>query len=177
MAISTAEKLYKKYRKLMKHIAYQILEDGQLAEDAVHDTMEKVINHMDSIDDIDSPQTRNFLSVVCKYTAMDIYRKRKKIQSLNTYETEDDILQDSKKDLNPLSIVLSRESVHEIENIIMNLNPKYRDVFLLSYSKGYTNKKIAELLNISENAAYKRMKRAKELIITELQRRDRNEWE
>ena len=105
-----------------------------------------------------------------------IYTEKEKRFS-HLYETEDDILQDSKKDLNPLSIVLSRESVHEIENIIMNLNPKYRDVFLLSYSKGYTNKKIAELLNISENAAYKRMKRAKELIITELQRRDRNEWE
>ena len=57
------EQLYEKYQKLMYVVAYHILNHHQ---DAVLESWEKIIRHMDKIDHIDSPKTKSFLVILEK---------------------------------------------------------------------------------------------------------------
>lgn len=72
------EQLYEKYQKLMYVVAYHILNHHQDAEDAVLESWEKIIRHMDKIDHIDSPKTKSFLVILVERTSIDHYRKNKK---------------------------------------------------------------------------------------------------
>ena len=58
------EQIYLKYRKLMLYVSYQILKDGHLAEDAVHNAFLNIIDHLDQIGEIDCHKTKGFCIVV-----------------------------------------------------------------------------------------------------------------
>ena len=57
------ELLYEQYRKLMKYIAFGILHDEYLAEDAVHDTFLKLTKYLDNIEDTRSSKTKSFIVI------------------------------------------------------------------------------------------------------------------
>lgn len=72
------EKLYEKYHKLMYVIAYNILKHREDAEDAVIESWEKIIRHLDKINEIDCQETKSFFVIVVERTAIDYYRRNKK---------------------------------------------------------------------------------------------------
>lgn len=50
----------------MYKVAYSILKDKSLAEDAVQISFIKIMKHLDNIDISDKTKTRNFLGLICK---------------------------------------------------------------------------------------------------------------
>lgn len=76
---SKFEKLYYEYRHLMKHIAFDILKDEKLAEDAVHNAFIKISRHLNKIDEISCHKTRSFIVIVIESVSKDMYRRRKKM--------------------------------------------------------------------------------------------------
>ena len=54
----------------MYKVAYSILKDKILAEDAVQISFIKIMEHLDNIDISDKTKTRNFLGLICKNTAI-----------------------------------------------------------------------------------------------------------
>ena len=73
-----AEILYNNYSIFMYKVAYSILKDKSLAEDAVQISFIKIMKHLDNIDISDKTKTRNFLGLICKNTAINLYNKQKK---------------------------------------------------------------------------------------------------
>lgn len=73
-----AEILYSNYSIFMYKVAYSILKDKILAEDAVQISFIKIMEHLDNIDISDKTKTRNFLGLICKNTAINLYNKQKK---------------------------------------------------------------------------------------------------
>lgn len=63
--------LYEKYRHLMLKVAYDVLRDNYLAEDAVHEAFIKVAKNMEKIG-----ETKRYLITITKNSTIDIYRKR-----------------------------------------------------------------------------------------------------
>lgn len=53
------EFIYNRYKKLMFYIANKILGDTRDSEDTVHDAFLKIIEIIDDIKDVESPQTRS----------------------------------------------------------------------------------------------------------------------
>lgn len=153
---SKFEKLYYKYRHLMKYIALDILKDEQSAEDAVHNAFLKIINHLNKIDEIDCHKTKSFIVIVIKSVAKDMYRKKKRektvsFEDLYTISVSDDFtLQD-----------------FSLENIVDKINelPEiYRDILILKYLQNIDNREISKLLDIKESLVRKRLERAKQLL-------------
>ena len=68
--------LYEKYRYFMWYLANQILNDYQLAEDAVQDSFLVLAKHLNKVDSVDSPQTKRYLATIAKSRAIDILRKK-----------------------------------------------------------------------------------------------------
>lgn len=149
--------LYEKYRYLMMKVAYDVLRDNYLAEDAVHEAFIKVAKNMARIGDVNTKETKRYLITITKNAIIDIYRKRR-IQ-MNREIFVDELGED---DL-PLSY-METDIDNRILDILKNLPVKYRDIFILKYSSKLDNDEIAELLNISEGTIRQRLSRGKEMI-------------
>lgn len=149
--------LYEKYKYLMLKVAYDVLGDNYLAEDAVHEAFIKVARNMDKIGDINGQTTKRYLITITKNTTIDIYRKRKNQMKREIYVDE---LNEKEMPL----VYVETDMDNRILDIIKKLPVKYRDVFLLKYSSKMENKEIADLLKISEGTLRQRIARGKEMI-------------
>ena len=67
------ERLYNKYKNEMFYAANNILQDRQLAEDAVHQTFIKIYDILYKIDENNCRKTRNFLVIICRNISIDMY--------------------------------------------------------------------------------------------------------
>ena len=70
---SKLENLYYEYKALMKYVAFNILEDNGLAEDAVHEAFIKLTRHLDGIDEIKSHKTKAFIVIIIRCVALDMH--------------------------------------------------------------------------------------------------------
>jgi RNA polymerase sigma-70 factor (ECF subfamily) len=173
--VAKVERLYEKYKILMLREAYRILKDNSLAEDAVHQSFEKIIKNLDRIDEQEEAKARNYIMIICRHTAFDIYRNRtylnQNAESLD-YEIDDDsdsVLADYRE---PSKIVIDKETVNKVAEIIEKLPPIYRDVILLEKLHGNSKEEIADLLNINYETVRKRSLRARNMLAEALEKEE-----
>lgn len=156
---SKFEKVYLKYRQLMFHVANDILKDEYLAEDVVHKSFIKIMKYLDKIKEIECPKTKGFVVIVVKHAAIDVYRKRKRE---NTVQIEEEVLVEHRV------TTVDQEVIAKIENpltaAILALPYHYSEVILLKYNHNYTDQEIAGLLGLTEDNVKKRLQRAKKKL-------------
>lgn len=92
---SKFEELYIKYGKLMKYVAYNILCDDALAEDAVHNAFLKLMKYLNKIDEVNCHKTKSFIVIVTESVSKDMYMKRKREATVNIDDNEQEIYVDS----------------------------------------------------------------------------------
>lgn len=150
-------RLYEKYHRLLLYIAYQILGDTMLAEDAVQDAFLSLSLHIDQVDDPDGSAAKYFLTTIVKNKALDILRKEK-----HRNETMDeDMLEQLPDNRDPLSDYLIREHLDSIVSCIRQLDDNSRVVLEYKYLHQLKEREIASLLQISPKAVNVRIFRAR----------------
>ena len=80
--------LYENYRYLMLKVAVDILHDYQLAEDAVQEAFVRVAKHMENVGQPEETATKRYLITITKHAAIDLYRRRNRLQSREIYMDE-----------------------------------------------------------------------------------------
>jgi len=153
-------KVYEKYRSLMFYIAKDILKDNAHAEDAVSESVIKLIHNLHKIGDIASPKTKSFVVIVVRNTAMNLYNKTSRMGMSLEIELEniaDNIPQIDDE-------LISKDGYKHIVDIIDSLPSTLRDVIILSLLHGFSNKEISEITGISYDTVRKRIFRAKQSI-------------
>lgn len=151
--------LYEKYRYFMLKVAMSILKDYHEAEDMVHEAFIKIAKKMEYIGDVESYETKRYLVIVTRNTAIDFYRKKKRCMGCDTYIDE---LSNCKTLATYIDSEL--EGVEQIMKIMSELPPIYRDVFILRFAYQYEVKKIAEILNLTEINVRQRLLRGRQMI-------------
>ena len=144
------ERLYEKYKFMMYAVAFRILKDVALAEDAVHQSFVKIVNQLDRIEEENEPKTKSFLHIICKNVAIDMYHELKSetqnvdsIDVIELSETGSPYLTDE-----PFHSISLKEMNSELLAKINELPDIYKDVVILEYLHGYCKKEIAELWNL-----------------------------
>lgn len=160
---SKFERLYYDYRKLMKHIATEMLNDEFLAEDAVHEAFIKLTRHISGVDESDSHKTKAFIVIIIKSVCLDMLRKDKQDKSFSLEEIDrmgyvDD---DSFKKI----------EVEDVYSVISSLSDTYREIIELKVVHNLSDKEIADVLGISNAAVRKRLQRAREILRNKLAER------
>lgn len=148
-------RIYERYRDVMYLTAYGILHDDRLAEDAVHDAFLKIIDHLEKISETECHKTQNFVVIIVRNKAIDLYRKRRRQGEAPLEEGA----------APPAG--LPDTPAGELAERIAALPEKLRDALELRYDYGYSVKETARLLKISEEAARKRLERAKAALLEE----------
>lgn len=159
------EYLYDEYRSKLYYIAYNMLKNEYSAEDAVHDTYMKVINHIDKFYDIPEEHTKNLIILILKNTVKDMFR-RNRCDPLPLDEEE----YQAKYNLT-FDEDYSCEK-NDIKECLKLLDEKYRTVLELKYWHGLKEKEIADILGIGDKAVNSRIFRAKKMILEIISRRE-----
>ena len=160
---SKFERLYYEYKKLMKHIATDMLRDEFLAEDAVHEAFIKLTRHIKGVDENDSHKTKAFIVIIIKSVCLDMLRKDKKDKSFSLEEI------DSMGYVSDNSF--KKLEVDEVCSVISSLSDTYREIIELKVYHNLSDKEIADVLSISNAAVRKRMQRAREILRNKLAER------
>lgn len=156
---SKLERLYKEYKNIMFYVANNILHDNFLAEDAVHQSFVKICNSLHKIDEPDCRKTRNFLVIICKHVAIDMYNTGKK-------QVEDELNENISSHHDIVSdIVISNDNMDKFGAIVKELNPIYQEVIFLRFFRDFSVEEISAMKNISKKTVQKRIERARKQLL------------
>lgn len=160
------ERIYLQYRETMFIIANEILKNKENAEDAVHDAFVLIIRNLDNIDDVLSKKTANYIKVIIKNRSYQIYNRNKKKEILtddyNFFASLPDPVQNVEERLE------QAEMVKMVEEMILALPDRYKEVLYLYYYNELPYSKIAEALNTTEANARQIARRARKLLENKL---------
>lgn len=151
------EEFHDAYSTLMYRKAYGILKDSKLAEDAVQESFIRIIKIFDKFPKNKCPQTRNKFVNIVRAVSIDIYRKRKRQQTISYDEIEGSIIDE-------LAVTDDILEGMEFESYLFKLPASYYAILSLKYDDGYSYKEIAGILNITEENVKKRLMRARKKL-------------
>lgn len=155
------ELLYETYRKLMHWVANNILHDEKLAEDAVHEAFLRIIKNFHKINEILCPETRSFVVIIVRNIALNMREKKKPEDEFH------EVMEDISFGFDETADEICRK---EIIDAILSLSDALKEVVMLYGYFGYTISEIAKLLDITEDAAYKRLQRARNILAQKIER-------
>ena len=152
--------LYELFKKQLMGICVRYARESAEAEDIFHESLVKVFNSIDALQD---PQALpGWARRVVINTATNQYRANKK------FLQHDDctFLEESSEDFLP---ILDKLSTDELLAQINTLPEGYRIVFNLYVVDGYTHPQIAEMLGISVGTSKSQLHAAKKMLRAHLQ--------
>lgn len=147
---SDLERTYLEYRGLMFRLAKNILGSDELAEDAVSETVVKLLKHYDCLDSPTGPRTKRFAAVLTEHTAIDMLRRRKLERSL-PLEAAEALPAPAGEPETRLDLMAALD----------RLPCEQRTAVLLSLSCGLSAKQTAKAMNCSVSKAEKLISRGK----------------
>jgi len=151
--------IFDEYYALMIRVAIGILKDRALAEDAVSESIVKLIENISNIGEVSCYKTKSYIVIIVRNTSLNILKKAKRSQSLDGEHS--DIVD---IDAQIPETLISMEGYESIVGIVKSLPPTLKDVAVLSLVHGYSHNEIAELLGISYDTVKMRLSRAKQAI-------------
>jgi len=156
------EQLYCKYHKLVYHIAYNILKDSHLAQDVTQSVFIKLIENLDKIDEVDCNKTKAFIVIISRNLSINLYRKRNRQNDMRL-ENLENVLPDSSQSIDEK--IINNELFDRIFCKIKKLHQPYADILTLKYYYHYSDKEIAQLLDITHENVRTRLHRARQSLI------------
>ncbi len=156
--------LFEKYHSLLYKIAFDILKDTFLAEDALQEAYLKIARNIGKISDPEAEQTKCYLIKTIKSSALDLYRR-------NAKRREREVLVDGWEDNLPGAEVRN-DTEGMLRELLGTLPVKYRSVYILKYVNRMDNVRIAEALGIKETNVRQRLLRGKKLLFKNLQKKE-----
>lgn len=153
---SKFEQIYLEYRDLMFYIANKILHNQQDSEDVVHEAFLKITKIIDQIDNPKCPKTKNLTVIIVERVAIDLWRRRQKLQYVSMDEEDIDIVSNR--------AIENIESYSSIALAMARLPATYRELLLLRYDNGFSELEVAQIMSMSIANVHKSIQRAKKKL-------------
>ncbi|MBR1554999.1 MAG: sigma-70 family RNA polymerase sigma factor [Oscillospiraceae bacterium] len=166
---SKFRKLYELYCQNMYSVAYQILKDAYLSEDAVHNAFLRVSGCLDRIGAPEEKSSRNYLLIIARNEAIRIYQQNQKQFPVEEFEENIPDLQNIELETE------SREVRKQIFELIRSLEPIYADILMLKFRYELEDEEIAHTLGITIDNARVRLHRARNKLKRKLSEVYKNE--
>ena len=145
------EVFYIKFYRRMVSVAFEILGNRFLAEDAVSDAFLRITRNWKKIRNLSEEQKDYYVFISAKNAALNVMKKEE--MYIDSVEFDDSMLSDEN---------LHDTSDEFITEQMKRLASKDREILYLKYSMGFDYKAIAGTIGISVSAARKRVQYAKE---------------
>jgi RNA polymerase sigma-70 factor (ECF subfamily) len=147
--------LYERYHSAMVALAYSVLGDKELADDAAQETFAIACQKLDSLKHRD--KFAGWLASICRNTARNILRSKRKTEAGDFQKfTENENIEVHRREL--------------IRDAVWKLRPADRELIVMRYYDGFSQAQISKVLDISPSAVNGRLVRAKRKIARYLKR-------
>ena len=147
--------LYEQYHSTMVALAYSVLGDRDLADDAAQETFATACYKLGTLRHSD--KFAGWLASICRNTARNILRSKRKTEAVDFQErTENKKMGEDRRDL--------------IREAVLKLRPADRELIVMRYYDGFSQAQISKVLEISPSAVNGRLVRAKRKIARYLKR-------
>lgn len=156
--------IYELYEQPMYRIAFAVLKNSGLAEDAVSDAFIRIIDRLNRIKDPHSDKTKAYIVKIIKSTSINIYRKNKRTLTRET-AIDESVMQISDSSQNIEENVMTRMENQNRRNLLKKLDETDRTIINLRYGNDLSWKEVAERTSMTESTARKRFERAKKKLI------------
>jgi RNA polymerase sigma-70 factor, ECF subfamily len=131
------------YPRVLNYIRSKLIGEEEAAEDVTSETFEKIYNNLEGFK-WQGVQLSSWIFRIANNTLIDYYRKKKVKSSSGIIENFEDhsvkIEQEYEKS----------DTAAKLKFIIEKLKPREKQIIIMKFYEGYTNKKISETLNITE---------------------------
>lgn len=148
-------RLYGKYYRPMVALAYSILTDRHLAEDAAQEAFARACHNLGSLKKPD--KFASWLATICRNTAHQTLRNRQKL-----HFTDDPPVTESES--------ASNETLEVIRGAVGQLADYERELIVLRYFNDLPYEQIAKVLDITVSAVHGRLFRARKRLVQILKR-------
>jgi len=148
--------LFHLYGSMMYDIAFSILKQEQDAEDAVQETLLKVMEKAGQIQPFEPLSMRAYIRTMTRNTALNMLRGTRFLIATDMNEEENQVV---------LSLSESDEityQIHELYDYFHCLDEDEQQVLWMKYWERLTYRQIAKCLGITETAANSRVRRAQD---------------
>ena len=150
--------IYEKYADFMYSEAYKILHNGHDAEDAVSDTMVKIIKYIEKFSENDGNEIRNKVVIsirsAIRNKAIDYYKSNKKksgkeIGMIFTPDDDDEFeVEVEDKGVNIEELMITKETQEVVQKALLQLTEEQQYAINLVYFSGFSQEEAAEYLGI-----------------------------
>lgn len=149
------EQCFSLYEHKMYYIAYSVLHDVQLSEDAVQEAFIRLIRSGKIFEDANSVECQRYIYTIIKNVSLNSYRKKKREAEI-MYLADEEIM----------GQVRSEEDIDcaNVEELLEGLPKKYADVIRALVIENQPVGEVAARLDISEANVRKRYERAKKMM-------------
>lgn len=164
------EDLMIEYGSELTSLAFSYVKDMAQAKDIVQNVFISCYQHLHQFKGDSSIKTWLYRITInqCKDYLKSSYIKR--IFFLQKMDNE------MRSERDPEIELLSKDRKSQVENMVLSLTPKYKEIIFLYYYKDFSIKEISSILKISANTVKTRLKRGRELLKKLMEERG-FEWE
>ncbi len=152
---------YDKYKNRLFNIAYTRLNNDEEAEEAVQEAFIRVADNPDRFFDMQNRERVHFVDGIVRHISIDKFNKKIKDKSIAIEEVGDSI---TSGELSPEEKYITDRSAEELEDFILTLPEKQRQVLFMYVHQKLSYSDIANILDISEELARKRVSNARKAI-------------
>ncbi|MBQ4510099.1 MAG: sigma-70 family RNA polymerase sigma factor [Clostridia bacterium] len=155
--------IYNQYEKSIYAYAYTMTDDEEYSRDCVHDVIKIVIEELDTFKEFSDNRKVKFMMVCCKHSVYNKYSFKQRIyQPLNNFSQNEEKeytidIPDEIPDI--CEELINNETRAKLHKCIKQLNQLEQDILTLRYECELPTKKIAKLLNLSDDAVRQRLVR------------------
>lgn len=160
----TVSDIFEKYHSMMKSLAFSILRDYQLSENAVQEALIRLSANLKKIDNIDSKASRNYIYTVTKNEALRIYEDNKKYYENIVQFSEESGFNYIEGAIDIDAFCNKYGFSLEVSEALSGLSETDKDIIIYKYGAGYSLREIASLIDIDRGTVYKRHRRALDKI-------------
>lgn len=153
------EEIYRLYHKTMAYIAVGILRNEHLAEDAVQEAVLRIAANLHKISRTDSKQTKVYVSVIVRNTALTILSDMHRQVFTDNIDTLA-YLESTTKDS-----ILNQMEYQEVVAAIRTMPDTFREIIDLYYIQGFKVAEISERTGLSKEVVKKRIQRGKKKLL------------
>lgn len=143
--------IWNDFHKELEGFIFSRVKEREITNDILQDVFIKIQNNIGTLKD--ETKLSSWIYQVTRNAINDYFRKLKPQVEISDYKAMDEQEPSNNRDLE-----------HCLTPFINQLDDKYKEALILTEFKGYSQKQLAEKLNISYSGAKSRVQRAKEYL-------------
>ena len=155
--------LYGQHRALMLKTAWEFSRNRADVEDIVSNSCMALIEHIDTIRDMERNVLRAYIVRTVRNKAIDFCRKQQRTNA-RFIQVDDEVTERIAASESIETKILLKDQISRVMTALKELPERERDILRLKYQKELTNKEIAEIMGIAESSVRKYIERARKYL-------------